>query len=231
MILAAGRGTRLGALGRNAAKVLVCVGGRPLLERHLDYLEREGFTGVVINVHHLAEQVTSFIERYRGPLEISCIAEEFLLGTAGGVRNALPRLGRRPFLVLYGDVLVDVPLAPLFQFHTERQALATLVVYEAHSTEGKGVVRVRRDGRVTGFEEKKRQEACPGLVNAGVYVIEPKLVASLPTGMPIDFGHDVFPSAVARGLPIFSYSIADPVIDIGTPAGLALADAAVGEVV
>jgi NDP-sugar pyrophosphorylase family protein len=231
MILAAGRGTRLGALGRSVPKVLVRVGNRPLLERHLEYLEREGFSGVVINVHHHAKQITAFVERHRGPLEISCIAEESLLGTAGGVRNALPLLGPGPFLVLYGDVLVDEPLGPLIRFHQERRALATLAAYETHATEGKGVVRADQSGRITGFEEKKQQGASPALVNVGVYVIEPELVASLPTGIPFDFGHDVFPSAVERGLPMFTYAIAQPVIDIGTPDGLALADAMVGEAV
>jgi mannose-1-phosphate guanylyltransferase len=231
MILAAGRGTRLGALGRSVPKVLVRVGGRPFLQRQLDYLEREGISRVVINTHHLAEQITSFVARYRGPLEIACITEEWLLGTAGGVRNALPRLGPGPFLVLYGDVLVDEPLAPLFDYHRERRALATLVVYEEQWTGGKGVVHVDRSGRVTAFEEKKQREPGPALVNAGVYVIEPELVSSLPARAPGDFGHDVFPSAVNRGLPVIGYRIGDPVIDIGTPEGLELADAAVGDAV
>jgi NDP-sugar pyrophosphorylase family protein len=231
MILAAGQGTRLGAIGRRVPKVLVHVGGKPLLQRQFDYLEREGLSRVVINTHHLAAQITSFVALYRGPLEISCVAEESLLGTAGGVRNALPLLGPRPFLVLYGDVLVDEPLAPVFDYHRERCALATLVVYEEESTEGKGVVHVDRSGRVTGFEEKKPREAGPSLINAGVYVVEPELVSSLPAGAPSDFGHDVFPSAVNAGRPIFGYRIANPVIDIGTPEGLALANAAVREAV
>src|SRR5919201_5266295 len=102
MILAAGRGTRLGALGRSVPKVLVHVGGEPFLQRQLEYLEREGVSLVVINAHHLAGQITAFVARYRGDLEIECITEQSLLGTAGGVRNALPRLGPGPFLVLYG---------------------------------------------------------------------------------------------------------------------------------
>jgi NDP-sugar pyrophosphorylase family protein len=228
MILAAGRGTRLGQLGRSVAKPLVPVGGRPLLERQLEYLERERLSRVVINTHHLAGQVSSFVARYRGPLDVSCIEEESLLGTAGGVRNALPRLGRGPFLVLYGDVLVDEPLAPLFDFHRARRALATLAMYEEEATEGKGVVHVDDSGRVTGFQEKQQQRDGRLLVNAGVYVMEPQLVSSLPAGTPNDFGHDVFPRAVDRGLPIFGYRIAERVIDIGTPDGLALACRAVG---
>jgi NDP-sugar pyrophosphorylase family protein len=128
MILAAGKGTRLGFLGRTIPKVLLPVGGRPLLERHLNYLAREGFTRVVVNAHHLAPQVEAFVASYRGPLHVCCIVEESLLGTAGGVRSALPQLGRDSFLVLYGDVLVDEPLGPMMEFHRRKGVLATLAV-------------------------------------------------------------------------------------------------------
>src|SRR3954454_22943445 len=93
MVLAAGRGTRLGSLGLTVPKVLVDVGGRPLLERQLDYLAREGIERVVVNAHHLAEAVDSFAREYTGALELSVVTEVQLLGTAGGVRNALDVLG------------------------------------------------------------------------------------------------------------------------------------------
>jgi NDP-sugar pyrophosphorylase family protein len=227
MILAAGRGTRLGSLGRSIPKVLVPVGGRPLLERQLEYLAGEGFSRVVINAHHLADQIASFIEIYRGPLEVTCIVEEELLGTAGGVRNALGLIGEGTFLVLYGDVMIDEPLTPLLEAHLRQQSLATLVVHEAQSAEGKGVVRVDHTGRVTAFEEKKQGRLGPALINSGVYVIEPDLVAPLRAGTPSDFGEDVFPRALKQGLRIFSYPTATPVIDIGTPDGLARARAAI----
>jgi NDP-sugar pyrophosphorylase family protein len=225
MILAAGRGTRLGALGQRIAKVLVDVGGRPLLERHFEYLEREQVSRVVINAHHLATQITSFVADYRGPLEISCIVERQLLGTAGSVRNALRQLGPAPFLVLYGDVVIDEPLRPLVDFHRARRALATLTVHESESPEGKGTVTVDAEGRVTRFEEKNRSATGPALINSGVYVLEEDAVMSLPEGVPLDFGHDVFPNAVAAGLPIYAYGLSHPVIDVGTPEGLAVAKA------
>jgi mannose-1-phosphate guanylyltransferase/phosphomannomutase len=98
--------------------------------------------------------------------------------------------------------------------------MATIGVHEEPSAEGKGVVRVDSDGRVTAFEEKTYTGSGPVLVNSGVYVVEPELMASLPADTPCDFGHDVFPRALEAGAPIFSYRIASPVIDIGTPEGL-----------
>jgi mannose-1-phosphate guanylyltransferase / phosphomannomutase len=228
MILAAGLGTRLGTLGRRAPKVLLDIGGEPLLKRHLQQLEREGFSRVVINAHHLAGQILSFVAGYKGSLEISCLVEEQLLGTAGAVRNALPQLEPGPFLVVYGDVLLlDAPLRALFDFHRERGAVATLTVHAAETAEGKGAVRIDESGRVMSFEEKKHRQAGTALINSGVYVLEPELVASLPEGVAADFGHDLFPNALERGAPIFAYRLSTPIIDVGTPEGLELARAAV----
>src|ERR1035441_6413429 len=104
MLLGAGRGTRLGALGLTVPKILVDVGGEPLLARQLRYLAREGAERVVVNAHHLADQVEAFAAQHTGPPELVVVREDELLGTAGGVRNALPELGTEPFVVLYGDV-------------------------------------------------------------------------------------------------------------------------------
>jgi NDP-sugar pyrophosphorylase family protein len=221
MILAAGRGTRLGPLGRKVPKILLEIGGEPLLARHLRYLEREGVERVVVNAHHLAEQVQDFVSAYRGRLEVVLLVETELRGTAGSVRGALPHLGHDPFIVLYGDVLVDEPLEPLLAAHRSRGAATTLTVYSAPSTVGKGVVEIEAEGRVIAFREKRQEGA--GLVNAGLYVLEAGFVCRFPTRIPLDFGEDVLPQAVARGERVFAYPLASPVLDVGTPETLALA--------
>src|SRR4051812_18438306 len=150
MVLGAGRGTRLASLGLGVPKILVDVGGEPLLARQLRYLAGEGFERVVVNTHHLADQVEAFAAAHSGRPELVLSAEPELLGTAGGVRNALDLLGDEPFTVLYGDVLVPEPLRPVVAKH---RSPVTITVYESTETEGKGTVDVDADGRVTGFRE------------------------------------------------------------------------------
>jgi NDP-sugar pyrophosphorylase family protein len=222
MILAAGRGTRLRSLGLDIPKVLVEVGGEPLLTRQLRYLEREGVQRVVINAHHLSDAIEEFAQAYQGPLELTVVVEPELLGTAGGVRNALDHLGDGPFLVLYGDVLIDARLGPLVRRHRERGAAATLAVYESFDVEGKGTVTAGEDGRVIGFVEKAAEAGSSeaALVNAGLYVLEPGVVAAIPTGVECDFGTDLFPSVLAQGAHLQIFRLPAPVIDIGTPEGL-----------
>lgn len=218
MILAAGRGTRLGQLGLRTPKILLEVDGAPLLARHLRYLEREHVNRVVVNAHHLADQVDAFLDEYDGPLDVELVVEPELLGTAGGVRNALHLLGAQPFVVLYGDVLVEEPVGPLFETFRRVDATALLTVYEAAHTVGKGVVDVAPDGRVFGFREK--QQEGPGLVNAGLYVLAPALLAEVPPQVELDFGIDVLPAAVARGERVFASRLSAPVLDVGTPEAL-----------
>jgi mannose-1-phosphate guanylyltransferase len=221
MILGAGRGTRLGELGRRVPKILVDVGGSPLLERQLSYLAREGVSHVVVNAHHLSESVVEFAAAYTGPIDVHVAVEPQLLGTAGGVRAVLQRLGEEPFLVLYGDVVVDAPLRPVVDEHRSSGAVATVTVYETSAIEGKGTVEVGDDGRVVRFLEKDPSVRPPALVNAGLYVVEPALLAAWPAGRELDFGHDVFPGALRRGQRLQAARLARPVIDMGTPEGLA----------
>ena len=223
MILAAGRGTRLGQLGLSRPKILLEIGNEPLLMRHLRYLERERVSRVVINAHHRANDIKHFVDAYAGELELVVVEEPELLGTAGGVRNALEYLGSEPFAVLYGDVIIQEPLDQLADVHRNTGAIATLTVYEAESTIGKGVVEVDEHGRILRFAEKQSERSGPGCVNAGLYLLDPDLVAALPHGEPLDFGHDVLPAAVDRGEPVFAYRLGAPVLDVGTREDLELA--------
>jgi NDP-sugar pyrophosphorylase family protein len=152
------------------------------------------------------------------------ISEPELLGTAGGVRNARQHLGAEAVVVLYCDVLIDEPLAPMLEAHRESGALATLAVYESDRLEGKGVVGVDAQGRVTDFVEHGHFElGAHGLVNAGLYVLEPAFIAAIPAAVVSDFGHDVFPAALARGEHLGTHVLPAPVLDIGTPEALAQA--------
>jgi len=226
MILAAGRGTRLGTLGQTTPKILVELEGEPLLARQIRYLRSGGVERIVLNAHHLAERVQSFVSAHPRGSEVEVVVEPELLGTAGGVRNALALLGDEPFVVLYGDVVIDESIDAIGHTHRRAGAVATLTVYEAEEVEGKGTVRIATDGTVTAFHEKASAHVDGrAYVNAGLYVLDPSLVAGLPAGIPLDFGHNVFPAALARGERIAAHILPAPVIDIGTPAALDLARA------
>jgi N-acetyl-alpha-D-muramate 1-phosphate uridylyltransferase len=100
MILAAGRGERLRPLTDNTPKPLIAVAGRSMLDRSLDRLGQHGMRAVIVNVHHLGEQIAQHLG---GRARI--VREERLLETGGSVKNALPLLGDGPYFILNGDGL------------------------------------------------------------------------------------------------------------------------------
>ncbi len=101
MILAAGRGERMRPLTDNTPKPLISVAGRSMLDRTMDRLTEHGIRNLVINVHHLGEQIAGHVGSGRAHI----IREDKLLETGGSVKNALPLLGEEPFFVLNGDGL------------------------------------------------------------------------------------------------------------------------------
>ena len=101
MILAAGRGERMRPLTDTTPKPLIPVAGRSMLDRAMDRLQEHGIRNLVINVHHLGEQIASHVGQGRAHI----VREDNLLETGGSVKNALPLLGEEPFFVLNGDGL------------------------------------------------------------------------------------------------------------------------------
>ncbi|HET8672619.1 MAG TPA: nucleotidyltransferase family protein [Thermoleophilaceae bacterium] len=227
MLLAAGRGTRLGELGRQTPKVLVEIGGKPLLARQFEYLARQGADRVVVNAHHLAEQILDFVGNTPAPFPVDVVVERELLGTAGGLRNALPYFRPdEPVIVLNGDTLLDAPLCRLLKAHLRTGASATIGATRLEDTTGKGVIEVDGAMRVTGFEEKPVQPR-PGLANAGLYAIERELATLIPRDVFFDFAHDLFPLALDIEADLRVHELGGEFADIGTPESLAAVQAAV----
>ena len=225
VLLAAGLGTRLRSVTGPLPKILVPLAGRPLLEHQLGYLADQGVTQVAINLHHGAAAVLAYLEEAAPPLEVRVSVEETLLGTAGALRP-LADFTDETFVLVYGDVLTDLDLRDLVHRHRRTGGIATLACYPSPTVGGKGVLEVDDRLALTGFVEKPGSGPAPGvsLVNAGVYVLEPEIQDYLPAG-PSDFGHDVWPRALAAGAPVFAAPIDAYVEDVGTPEALAAAEA------
>jgi len=114
MILAAGRGERLRPLTDTTPKPMLMVRGRPLLEHQIDWLKAAGIRELVINLHHLGEQIEAHLgDGARFGVQIRYSRETELLDTGGGIVNARPQLGSEPFLLLNGDIFTDFPLTDL----------------------------------------------------------------------------------------------------------------------
>lgn len=137
MVLAAGVGSRLRPLTDRCPKALVEVGGLPLVEIVLRRLAAAGVRDIVVNAHHHADQLASFLRSRAGDLglRIEISHETELLDTGGGIRKAAPLLDDgQPFFVHNADVVSGVDLGRLYEMHRASGALATLSVRERQAS-------------------------------------------------------------------------------------------------
>ena len=222
-LLAAGLGSRLGALGRDLPKCLAPIGGRPLLDIWLEHLHRHGVEEVIANTHHLAEQIESFAAARNPPPHLHLAREEELLGTASSVLRQRRRLaGDGPFFVIYADNLSDVDLSAMKAFHRDHGAPFTMALFRSPEPEQCGIAACAADGRILEFTEKPRNPASD-LANAGIYLMEPALLEEFPYRPGLDFGFDLLPALVGR---MYGWEMDAYLCDIGTPERLRRAEKA-----
>jgi NDP-sugar pyrophosphorylase family protein len=224
-ILAAGLGTRLRSVGLDVPKAMVPIGGKPLLEHHLELFQRQGIRELIVNLHHLPEKITSYFgDGSRFGVRITYSHEAELLGTAGAVKKMEQELRDGAFIVFYGDNLVRVEFAPLVEFHRLRRAQVTVALFASPEPWTGGVVETDLNGRVLRFVEKPDpKQVSTNLISAGIFVVEPHVLQAIPAGRFCDFGKDVFPKLVAAGQPVYAMMPKAYIQDVGTPERLAKA--------
>jgi N-acetyl-alpha-D-muramate 1-phosphate uridylyltransferase len=205
MILAAGRGERMGVLTANEPKPLLEVGGVPLIERHVAQLAASGFVEIVINLSYRGEQIRTRLRDGRRFGVVITYSEEGEppLETAGGIVRALPWLGTGPFLLVNSDVYTDLDLAA-FAAQAATRSTLLLVPNPAHNV--RGDFGLDEDGSVTQHE--------PRLTYGGVALFDTRLFDGLAPGRrPLK---PVLDGAIERGE--LRGQFYDGVwIDVGTP--------------
>jgi NDP-sugar pyrophosphorylase family protein len=189
MILAAGPATRLRPLTDERPKALVEIAGRTLLEITLSCLRAFGIREVIINVHHFADMILDYLKtNHNFGMRIEVSREEVLLDTGGGLKKAAyffledPNRLEEPFILHNVDVLSMIDLHRMVQFHTERQALATLAVQDRETFryllfDEHLQLCGRQYGRDRDPEFVRASPQVQALAFSGIHVISPRLFA------------------------------------------------------
>ena len=223
MILAAGFGTRMGALTANRPKPLLEVAGETLLDRALDLAAAAGVERAVVNLHYLGAQIRRSLAGRSRP-RIAFSEEDEILETGGGVAQALPLLGEAPFFVMNADALWPGgdPLGELAAVWDPRRMGALL-----HLTPRDAAIAYTRAGDFDLDPEGRlvRRGAAPRapFVFTGAQIIAPEAFAGAPPGA---FSLNlVWDELLAEGR-LFGVVGSGRWVDVGTPDGLAAAEAA-----
>lgn len=222
IILAGGLGTRLKGVQPDCPKPLILCAGLPFIEWVLRYFQRAGMNQFVISLGHLAEVAEHYFER-RSPqgLSISTVAESSPMGTAGAVRLAWDAYQDRSALVLNGDSLLLADFTSLWKLWNETTADAVVVGVPQADASRYGTLTFTNEHRLTAFEEKRPGS---GIINAGIYLFRPGLIATIPKGVPLSLERDLFPNWLTSGKDIRVCVTSGPFLDIGLPESLAQAE-------
>ncbi|CAA9432307.1 MAG: Mannose-1-phosphate guanyltransferase [uncultured Rubrobacteraceae bacterium] len=214
-----GQGTRLRPITYDIPKALVPLRNRPFMGYMLDFLRRGGLDGAVLSLGYLPDPIQAYLEGWDGLREFSVdyAIEERALGTAGGIKNAEEYLGGETFVVVNGDVLTGTDLAEAIRIHKASDALATITLTSVEDPTAYGLVEVDHEMAVKRFLEKPAaDEVTTNLVNAGIYVLEPEVLAMIPVGREVSIEREVFPELQAQGR-MRAHVSSSYWRDIGTP--------------
>lgn len=214
--MAGGEGSRLRPLTCDLPKPMVRLCGRPILAYILDLLEENGFTQALLTTRYLAEVIhRQYPDGRHGSLALTFVEEERPLGTAGGVKHALPQV-EEPFLVISGDALCDFDLKKAMAFHLSHGKGVTILVKKVADPREYGLVVAGEDGTITGFVEKPDfTQAVSDLANTGVYLLSPQVLSQIPAGENWDFAKDLFPALMEGGETLMAYEETGYWCDVG----------------
>jgi NDP-sugar pyrophosphorylase family protein len=217
MILTAGLGTRLDPITRLVAKPAVPLGGSTLIEHILGWLVGQQIRDVVLNLHHRPDTIAAAVgDGSHLGLAVRYSWEDPLLGSAGGPRHALPLLASDPILIVNGDTLCNVALAPLLERHHASGADVTMaVVPNRRPDRYGGFVRGEDDASVA---VRPRGRSAGTWHFVGVQIARRAIFESLPDGVPAETVSGIYRARMADPPGRIR---ADPVdaefLDIGTP--------------
>ncbi len=224
VVMAGGRGSRLGDLTAEVPKPMLAVAGRPILERIVLHLLSSGIDRIAITVNYKAAVIEDhFGDGDRFGCRISYIREDpgRPLGTAGSLR-LLAGAGvvtDDPILVMNGDVMTPAPLGTLLDRHVERGWAMTVAATVHDYRVPFGVLDIATEDRLVAIDEKPTSS---WRVGAGINVIDPDLIDLIPTDRPFDMT-ELCAAAMGADRPVGVHDLDSSWIDVGRPADLALA--------
>jgi NDP-sugar pyrophosphorylase family protein len=221
IVLAGGFGTRLRSVVPDLPKPMAPVRGRPFLSYVLDRLVAAGFSEAILAVGYRHEVIEAhFGGDYRG-LALRYATEYEPLGTGGAIQAAWRLAPSADVVVLNGDTFLEVDYRAMVDAHRTADAELTMAVREVPDAGRYGALALEA-GRVRGFQEKGQHG--PGWINAGVYVLAPRLRGRFPNQDAFSFEQDVLGAEVASLRPL-AFRTTGRFIDIGIPADYERADA------
>jgi len=221
IILAGGLGTRLRSVVTDVPKCMAVVAGKPFLDHVIRYLLDQGIESFIFSLGYKHEVIEDYIRAKYPDLHVQYSIEEFPLGTGGAILLASSKLSVKNVLIINGDTFFRVNIKKLSLFHLQNNADCTIALKPLKNFDRYGVVELNTKGYIISFREKKFYGE--GLINGGIYILNSKLILSIPLPSKFSFEKDYlekyYSTHKMMGLVQDEYFI-----DIGIPEDLLRAD-------
>lgn len=218
VIQAGGKGTRMKDYTKLIPKPMLKVGDKPILQHQIELLAKYSIYETIIVVNHLKDSIINhFSDGKQFGVHITYYEEEKPLGTVGGIKELENRLDT-DFIVLYGDIMINMDIQRFVDFHYQHQSECTLALHPNDHPYDSDLVEMDHNNRITAFHSKPHDKNTyyRNLVNAGAYIFSPAIFPFLPKGEKKDFGKDIFPKIYNR-CNMFGYNTSEYMKDMGTP--------------
>ncbi|MFZ5390989.1 MAG: sugar phosphate nucleotidyltransferase [Patescibacteria group bacterium] len=217
LILAGGEGVKFRPFTYELPKALLPIKGKPLLEHTFDLLKEQGLIDIILSVGYLGDKIRQYFgDGSRFGVKLTYVDQrKSIHGTAQPVRQARELIGDKKFLLMYGDVIADIDLRDLIEFHCSQKGLVTMALTSVERPTDWGVVNLK-GSLITNFAEKPiRNSSGSHLVNAGIYVCEPALFDLIgPKTERLE--KEIF-SALVQDKKIVGYPFSGLWYDVSTP--------------
>ena len=218
VILVGGEGTRLRPLTFGTPKPMVPIVGVPFLARTLERLYEAGIRDVILPAGYMPQAITEYFgDGSRLDMKITYVIEDEPLGTAGAIKNVEQHI-TGPFFMMNGDVLTSLDLRAMIAYHREKAGLGVLHLIKVEDPSSFGCVVSDESGRISQFIEKPPKGTEPtNQINAGTYLLDPKVLNFIPPGRNVSIERETFPKILGDGQPLYAYTTEDYWIDVGQP--------------
>lgn len=217
LILAGGQGVKMRPFTYETPKAMIPVQGKPILEHTVIMLRDAGVKKIIIQIGHLGNKIQEYFgDGSRLSSNISYVKEAKAEGTAAPLRLAKKELQGGPFILVYGDVLIDINMHDFIDFHSESNSLATIAVTSVAEPSEFGVVRMQGNKVVEFLQKPPQSPGMSHLIYTGVSIIEPEVIGLIPEKGESHLEDDVFPK-LAKQKKLSGYPFEGKWFDIGTP--------------
>jgi len=217
IILIGGFGTRLRPLTCNTPKPLLPVLNKPFSLYQIELLKKYGIKEIILCMAYLPSEFKKYFgDGKKFGVKISYAVEKTPLGTGGAIKNA-EKFVDDSVIIFNGDVLTEINLAKLIQFHKNKKSKATISLVSVPDPTSFGLVETSKDGKILQFLEKPslNQITCD-TINAGTYIFEPEIFKEMPPDVVYSVERELFPTLLNKKIPFYGYIYSAYWIDIGT---------------